>query len=560
MANRKLQYPSVSKVIQIPPASPVTPPGGYFSKFDLVQLPKPQQQRSFITNVIKVPTPYPVVPGGNFFDFGIPVRPKFVQVGFVNTLQLPVAPVVQNYVFTAFDQPRAIKTPYPNFDDGWIGLQVAQNFVFSQFTQPQAVKPQQVDSIQFGITQLPPVVITAGGFQDWDPPFKSKGIQEGVITSTTLPIVTVVQPYVFSQFDQPRPKSIQIDDAGNSVSTPPVVTLTPANFTGFLDFGIASTTTKSIQDTAFDGYAQIPPIAPSGAVISFSDFSFHLRKKLFYQAGGFIPPVIAAPAPVIFSGFSNFDIPRISRAAFQDVSNAPQLQTAIQPYVFSPFDNLQPSSRVFHQAGHFVLIQQPAVVVQPYIFSSFEQPQFKKLFLDTGVQFELLSIANPVPPVFTGFSDFGTAQQLIGTQRRQDGSSVDFRVLQPVFVPSVVQFGGWYDFGVRPNPILFKAFEQPQVVYEILVPPIPLESAFAGKRWKYQETKKTPEKKEPKNKVLPLKSSNLAAMSYDEDKKELRLTFKTYKYENVSKKKVQNLSHGEYFQKHIKAKHPTAKV
>lgn len=528
MANRKLLYPSLSKSLSLPP---IPPSSLVFSTFSQ---PAP---------IAKVATPQQPSP---LFE--------------VTRVILAVTPAT--LVFTKFSEPSRLRTNQ-QIDDS--------SSFFTALTYTPSASPKWIDYIpsrkppQEGFianTVLPttPVIIVAGGFQDWDPPSRTKYIQDiskGFFVTSTAAAITPAAFTGFLAYAQPNPtKSIKLDDQINVLEIAPT-----------------------------------PPVFSDS--VAFSGFPFAFRNKLLYQAGSFIPLPPVVIQPYIFSAFEQPQF-RPTKAVIPDVNNVtlPQAPTTTTVFIFNSFDQIQLSSRIFHQADSFVLPQQQAaptpsdsiafsgfpyafrsklfyqagsfvvpasvlVVAQPYVFSSFEQPQFKKPIEDIPVQFELLSIANPIPPVFTGFNDFGTAQQLIGTQRRQDGSSVDFRVLQPVFVPSVVQFGGWYDFGLRPNPISFKAYEQPQVVYEILVPPIPLESAFAGKRWKYQETKKTPE---IKNKVLPLKSSNLAAMSYDEDKKELRLTFKTYKYENVSKKKVQNLSHGEYFQKHIKAKHPTTKV
>src|SRR6266436_10163544 len=125
MARRKLQYPSVSRVINVPVPYPVVS-GGDFPKFDLVQSRKAKQLYSF-----------------------------------TNTVYLPVsAGVFQPYVFSQFEQPQPRKGFSYSFDDGWTGTGIpVQNFVFTAFSQPQSVKPQQVQSTlvgDFGPAQTPP--------------------------------------------------------------------------------------------------------------------------------------------------------------------------------------------------------------------------------------------------------------------------------------------------------------------------------------------------------------------------------------------------------------------
>src|SRR5882757_5089437 len=102
MAKRRLQYPSVFKVIN-------------------------------------VPVPYPIVPGGDFSDFDLIQKARPIQLGsFTNTVYLPAAAVAfQPYVFTQFDQPQPRKGFTYSFDDGWTGIGTpVQNFVFSTFSQP----------------------------------------------------------------------------------------------------------------------------------------------------------------------------------------------------------------------------------------------------------------------------------------------------------------------------------------------------------------------------------------------------------------------------------------
>src|SRR5258705_3201444 len=140
MSRKKLQYPSVSRVINVPVPYPVVP-GGDFPKFDLVLKPKPIQQGSF-NNLVVIPTPYPVVPGGDFPKFDLVQKPKSIQLGsFTNTVYLP-AVAFQPYVFSTFSEPQRTKQVQDfDFDDFYTTTPIAFG-VFSQFSQPSAVKPQ----------------------------------------------------------------------------------------------------------------------------------------------------------------------------------------------------------------------------------------------------------------------------------------------------------------------------------------------------------------------------------------------------------------------------------
>src|SRR5258707_13027805 len=101
---RKLQYPSISRVINTPVPYPVVP-GGDFCDFDLVLKSKPIQLGSF-NNLVVVPIPYPVVPGGDFPKFDLVQKPKPTQLGsFTNTVYQPVVAVAQPYIFSQFEQP-----------------------------------------------------------------------------------------------------------------------------------------------------------------------------------------------------------------------------------------------------------------------------------------------------------------------------------------------------------------------------------------------------------------------------------------------------------------------
>src|SRR5882724_13554634 len=187
MAPRKIQYPSVSKVINVPVSYPVVP-GGDFCDFDLVLKPKSIQLGSF-NNLVVVPTPYPVVTGGDFPKFDLVQKPKSTQLGsFTNTVYLPVAAaVVQPYVFTQFDQPQPRKGFTYSFDDGWTGIGTpVQNFVFTTFSQPVTVKPQspQVTFVgDLGPAQTPPRLV----FADFDLVQSKRPQQEEWVRFEVLP-------------------------------------------------------------------------------------------------------------------------------------------------------------------------------------------------------------------------------------------------------------------------------------------------------------------------------------------------------------------------------------
>src|SRR5258705_1929791 len=139
MAIRKIQYPSVSRVINAPVSYPVVP-GGDFCNFDLVLKPKSIQLGSF-NNLVVVPTPYPVVPGGDFPKFDLVQKPKSIQLGsFTNTVYLPaVAVAFQPYVFSTFNQPQPVKLVQQDFLDTPQSpvTPVVQTYLFSEFSQPK---------------------------------------------------------------------------------------------------------------------------------------------------------------------------------------------------------------------------------------------------------------------------------------------------------------------------------------------------------------------------------------------------------------------------------------
>ncbi len=206
MVRRRIQYPSVSRVIRIPVSYPVVP-GGDFCDFDLVLKPRSIQLGSF-NNLVVIPTPYPVVPGGDFPKFDLVQKPKPIQLGsFTNTVYLPAAAVAfQPYVFTQFSEPQRTKQVQDfDFDDFYTTTPVVLS-VFSQFSQPSAIKPQS-PQITF-IGDLGPAQTPAGlVFADFDLIQSKRPQQEEWVRFEVLPPapVVAVQPYLFSEFSQPKP-------------------------------------------------------------------------------------------------------------------------------------------------------------------------------------------------------------------------------------------------------------------------------------------------------------------------------------------------------------------
>ena len=376
MARKRIQYPSVSRVINVPVPYPVVP-GGDFPKFDLVLKPKPIQLGSF-NNLVVIPTPYPVVPGGDFSQFNLVQKSKPTQLGsFTNTVYLPAAAVTfQPYVFTQFNQPQALKPQSPQV--GFIGdlgpAQIPTGLVFSDFDFIQSKRPQQEEWVKFEV--LPPVS------------------------------AVFVQPYLFSEFSQP--KSIA----------------------------------KIFQENTFNDYEAVANnFFPAFSVFDQPRFK-QARQDPEVQFTIFpITQVISTP---VFTGFIDFGIPVTRKIQQPDVSGTLQQQivAVVQPYVFGQFS--QPQLARGPQTG-FINTTQSALV-QAYVFSTFSQPRPLRYQTDTNVQTSYYPIVVIPPPNFTGFNDFGLAQQLLGTQQKQDGAYVQFTVLPMPQVISPYFFTGFSSF------------------------------------------------------------------------------------------------------------------
>src|SRR5882672_8879998 len=383
MARKRIQYPSVSRVINTPVPYPVVP-GGDFCDFDLVLKPKSIQLGSF-NNLVVIPTPYPVVPGGDFPKFDLVQKPKPIQLGsFTNTVYLPaaVAPF-QPYVFTQFDQPQPRKGFTYSFDDGWTGTGTSvQNFVFTTFSQPQVVKPQQEEWVRFEVLPSAPDVF--------------------------------VQPYLFSEFNQPKP---------------------PA---------------KIFQENTFNDYEAVAnPFFPAFSVFEQPRFK-QVRQDPEVQFTIF--PVVQVVSTPVFTGFTDFGIPVTRKIQQPDISGTLQQQVVavVQPYVFSRFEQPQFKKQSNDQPTWFG----STVVLQTYVFSTFSQPRPLKYQTDANIQTSYYPIAVIPPPNFTGFNDFGLAQQLLGTQQKQDGGYIQFTVLPMPQVISPYFFTGFSSFQeLLPNTV-----------------------------------------------------------------------------------------------------------
>src|SRR5882724_7356611 len=405
MAPRKIQYPSVSKVINVPVSYPVVP-GGDFCDFDLVLKPKSIQLGSF-NNLVVVPTPYPVVTGGDFPKFDLVQKPKPTQLGsFTNTVYLPVAaPVFQPYVFTQFDQPQPRKGFTYSFDDGWTGTGTpAQNFVFTTFSQPIVVKPQQEEWIRFEVLpSAPAVFIQPYLFSEFNQPkLIAKIFQENTFNDYEA-VANNFFP-AFSVFDQPRFKQVRQDPEVQFTIFPITQVVSTPVFTGFTDFGIP--VTRKIQQPDISGTLQ--------------------------------QQVVAVIQPYVFGQFSQ---PQFVKSPQPGFSNTIQ-PASIQTYIFSTFSQPLIKRQVNDQPTWFG----SSAVLQPYVFSAFSQPRPLKYQTDANIQTSYYPIVVIPPPNFTGFNDFGLPQQLLGTQQKQDGGYIQFTVLPMPQVISPYFFTGFSSF------------------------------------------------------------------------------------------------------------------
>lgn len=490
MATRKIQYPSVSRVINVPVPYPVVP-GGDFPKFDLVQKAKPTQLNSF-----------------------------------TNTVYLPAAAVAfQPYVFTQFDQPQPRKRFTYSFDDGWTGIGTpVQNFVFTTFSQPVTVK-SQFPQVTFVGDLGPAQTSSRLVFADFDLVQSKRPQQEEWVRFEILPPApaVVIQPYVFSEFNQPKP------------------------------------TVKVFQENIFNDYEAVanyffPVFSP------FEQPRFkQVRQDPEIQFTIFPVTQVVVTQPYVFGQFSQPQLARGPQAGFTNTVQPASVQT----YVFSTFSQPLIKRQVNDQPTWFG----STVVLQPYVFSAFSQPSPLRYQTDANVQTSYYPIVVIPPPNFTGFNDFGLSQQLLGTQQKQDGGYVQFTVLPMPQVISPFFFTGFSDFATmlltKSTGLIGLNSDQPNVVLQpIIPPPFPVFGPGGTKRWKEGYEALRAGDAIPRS--MPVVSSNISEIGYDPEKKELTVEFRTYKYEKVKPKQAKELikadSYGKYFQSNIKGKHPTTRI
>ena len=512
--------------------------------FSLWDQPKTKKQvPDSFTGFVFVPKTTPVV----FSTFSQPTKVTVQQAQVTNTPRVAVV-TVQPYVFSTFSQPSAVKVrPYnsPAFEVGKVVLAVTPTaLVFTKFSEPSfyKVRPQSNTNSSFFVQPAVATVVVGGGFSDFDLIQSKKNIQTGFSGFVFVPPV-VVQPYIFSKFEQPQlRKTIQdfdFDDFYQSSISVPVQ---------FSDFEQPSFKRVLQQDQSFVNFPTVQVVIQPYV---FGQFDQPQTKRIQQADDSFVNfPVVVTPV-INFTGFVD-SIPLQKR--FIDgfiTSTQPQ---AVQSYVFTPFSQPQTKKQIYDQFTWSIR----TLVSQPYVFSSFSQPfgLRSQEYLHQLTQSVLYpTIIVPLPD-FIGFNDFGLTQQRVGTQNRQDASSVQFQILPMPQIISVVSFTGFSDFSTL---VLSRTSTQyPGVVYEIFVggpAPFPDVAIGGGKR-----IPKIP-------KVNALDSSNIAEVAYDEDFSELNVKFKNdkiYKYTNVNPKRVKGLikakSAGKYFHRNIKDSHFTTRV
>jgi len=413
---KKLQYPSVSRVINVPVPYPVVP-GGDFCDFDLVQKSKAIQQGSF-NNLVVIPTPYPVVLGGNYTKFvDVILRPKPIQEGFITQVQPIVAVAAfQPYVFTQFDQPQPRKGFTYSFDDGWTGIGTpVQNFVFTAFSQPSAVKSQQPQSSfvgDLGPAQTPPRL-------------------------------------VFADFDLIQSKHPQQEEWIRFQVLPPTPVVSTPVFTGFTDFG-TPITRKPIQP-------DIPGTMQPQVVAVVQPYVFSLFEQPQFRNRSQDQPVQFNLLTTVQSYvFSKFEQPQFKKQ-INDQPTWFNSSVVFQPYIFSDFS--QPRPLRYQTDANIQTSYYPIVIIPPPNFTGFNDFGLPQQLLgiqqkqDGGyIQFTVLPMPQVVSPYFfTGFSSF---QELLPNtsprQRELIGLGSDFtNVIIPVIQippPDVIVGGGGYRF------------------------------------------------------------------------------------------------------------------
>jgi len=250
---------------------------------------------------------------------------------------------------------------------------------------------------------------------------------------------------------------------------------------------------QSTSNTFFVAPAVVAPInvfsafsqpAPINKVVA------HQQPQVTFEVGRIVLAV--TPATLVFTKFSEPAVHSGTQNYIDvDVSNSPMLPVApvTQISVFTKFS--QPQVFKTTQDTSFAgwrALPPVSAVVQNYVFSKFEQPQAKRV-IDTSVGFITLPVVIISPPVFTGFNNFGLTQQTLGTQSKQDGSSVLFEVLQPTFVPSVYTFTGFSDFStlVQGRSTHVERYTNDVIFVPTVLFIIPSDPLVGGKEWRWKE-------------------------------------------------------------------------
>lgn len=503
-----------------------------FSKFDLVQ--SKRQQQSFTGFVF---VPFKVTPV--FAQFAQPQVKGPVKEGSITLTQQTVVVVTQPYIFSEYSQPRFKSQAYLQPDvtneplrpdaatpgpisfnpfsepslkktqqgfTSFISVPQVQTIVFTSFSQPQAARTVKEGNVSTSLAS----VFQSAVFGIFDQPFTKRILQQDQ-SFVNFPVVTVVtQPYVFSDFGQPQSKRV-FDQPVNFTVNPPPVVVTTINFSGFSDFGVPRKSLYLQQD--FSDVPVFIPIQTPEIFSIFSDFGIP-KKTVFIQSDFLDSPIPPATQVYVFPQFSQ---PQLARGIREGWSNT-LFRGFVQNYVFSSFD-LPQTKHILQQDTSFVNLPVVVVQQQPYIFLPFDQPSFRSASqFDASVQFQIIPPPQVISVVtFTGFSDFVTR----------------------LYTSIRVDLGG--------------------ISYDIFVPvtPVPDELLAAWKKNKYLWP----------NKTVKLKSSNVDEMELDPNTGELTVKFKggrEYIYNDVELKRAKGLekakSPGKYVNTKIRGKYPTIRT
>lgn len=450
-----------------------------------------------------------------FSNFSQPLQTKAPQQTTPAFAGKPVV-VTLTPVFSEFSRPlvKSVQQTDTNFRILVPTAATPTSLVFTRFSEPSFTKVRQQSNTNssFFVQPITPTVIVGGDFADFDL-VKSRSIIQTGFTNT--PFVPQVQNYVFSRFEQPQSKRILQQD---------------------------------------QSFVNIPVVQVVIQPYVFGQFSQPLTKRIQQADSSFVNlPVIVTPV-INFTGFVDSQ-PQQKRFIDGFITSINPLP--VQTYVFTQFSQPQSKKTNNDQFTWFTSTN----VYQPYVFSSFSQPSGVRYQTDSQFEFALQPVVIITPPVFTGFNDFGLTQQVLGSQKQQDASSVQFSILPMPQIISVVNFTGFSDFNNQLRTS-YRVEQHPQVDFFIFVPIIPVSITTGGKRWVTElETKKK------KLKAVPLESSTIKEITHDKDSNELVVKFKSdrvYHYRDVHSKRVKGLlktkSPGGYLHKNIKGKYLTTRI